>query len=242
MLTFADILVELDAANDASSLLSPTFQASLPSSSTIGEFWPDSQHIIALPHDLQSTITSQLGAIYIGFSLLLAIMDATCSRFGSSASPAAFTHSLPWILDNMLAMWQHFKRWTASFEKRLLNDEIVALFMRLLEVFAFPNSDVEEHFLNTTKAARASASSLLDIMESDSLTRMSERNQIRLASMLIRLRSVFSKLLSSEPAHRHRQHMTRLVILSDLEANVIRICRQVYQFSHFHKDLQVSVR
>src|SRR5437764_910988 len=89
------ILAGLDAVNEpTSSSPPPSFNVALPSSSSISEFWPESQHFVALPHDLQRNITSQVGSIHIGFSLLLALVNFIQPRQKVYTTSIALIHHL----------------------------------------------------------------------------------------------------------------------------------------------------
>jgi serine/threonine-protein kinase ATR len=236
------ILVELESVNDPSSTLAPSFSVTLPSSRNVGEFWPESQQTVALPHDLQQVVTSQLGAVYVGFSLLQACVNALSTKKGKIAGFAALEHHQPWLQDSVCALWKHFRRWTTSSEKRPIHDEITTLYLDLLETAFFPTAAAEDGLPNSLKSGQALTSSLDELLENSSASSMSETNQIRLASMFARLCSVL-KTLSAQPSiSRRRLDATKTVMLNDTEAAVARACQNVEQFSQLHKDLQVRVR
>ncbi|KAL5118061.1 serine/threonine-protein kinase M1 [Pleosporales sp. CAS-2024a] len=68
------IIAKLEAVRDPStSSLQASFGIILPSAGSIAGFWPQSQQSVALPHELQKTVSSQLGAIYIAFNLLFSL-------------------------------------------------------------------------------------------------------------------------------------------------------------------------
>lgn len=227
--------------NDPTSSLSSSFHAALPSSSSIGDFWPESQQFVALPHDLQRTVASHTSAIYVGYCLLLALLDVVHPQTGKSASSVSFQHYLPWVLDSCLALWQHFKRWTISSDRHLLYDETIVLYMQVLDSVAFPTTMPEGCFSEVPKAAQFLATSLVDLLDRFSASPLSDPTQIQFASMFTRLRSILNASSSQESAHLRRKDATKSIILIDLEASVAKICQNVEQFSVLHGDLQVRV-
>ncbi len=186
-------------------------------------------------------MTSQIGAIHVGFRLNLALIHAIQLENGKSTGPTTFQHHRPLVLDSTLMMWQHFKRWTTGPDKHPLHDDIVALYLGLLEAIVFPRADPENDFCSSLKAAQALTSSLDGLLGRSSTIRLSEGNQTQLASCFTHLYSI---LKSSPPDifnTRRRQNVTRISTISDLDASVARICQHVEHFSSFCKDLQVRV-
>jgi serine/threonine-protein kinase ATR len=169
-------LAELEIINDPSSALVPSFSVDLPSSRTIGEFWPESQQLVAQPHDLQRVVSSQLGAIYLGFSLLHACVDALSSKNGKSTGPAILEHHQPWLQDSICDLWKHFRRWTTSSEKRPFHDEVTALYLQLLETAFSPTAASEDRFSKSFKSDQALASSLDELLENLPTSLVSEPN------------------------------------------------------------------
>jgi serine/threonine-protein kinase ATR len=220
--------------NDPAS--STSFNVLLPSSSSIAEFWPDSQQFVAMPHDLQRAILSQLGAIHTGYSLLLTLVTVVHSKIGKGAKSE---HHLPWILDSLQVLWQHFRRWTTSSEKHLLHDKIMVLYLQLLESALFPNVSIKDHFSNSLKAAQALTSSLTELLQNLATSPASESNQIRLATTFARLRRTLKTPPADASASRRRQDGARSVILNDLETVVADFCQDTEHFSTLHRDLQV---
>ncbi|KAF1947946.1 hypothetical protein EJ02DRAFT_429695 [Clathrospora elynae] len=235
------ILAELESVNGPAPSLALSFNVALPSSGSIGEFWPEIQKVVALPHDLQRAITSQLGAIHVGFSLLLALVGAIQSKGGKPTGPVVLEHHLPWVLDTIHELWQHFGRWTTSSDKRPLHDEIIALYLQLLGLVLFPSATPEDRFSDSLKAAQGLTNSLTELLDHLSTPLASESNQIRLASIFTRLCSVLKLPSTNASVPRSRQDATRSVVLTDLEAVVARFCQNVEQFSRLHRDLQLAL-
>lgn len=238
-----DLLGVLDGSNDIPSSSPPVFQTSVPSSSVIAQFWPESQHIIALPHDLQRTVASQFAAIYIGFNLLIAITRAADgSRRRKGAIPAVFSHHMPWILDMTVGLWGHVKRWSISNEKRPLQDEIFANLLRQIELVLFRPCRSQAGVLDTTKDVQSLINTLFDLLENDAFSKTKSSTQAALASILIRLRRTSNPSLNSQTFSRSERGATHLPVLHDLEAKIITICQTPNQFMSFQKDLQVCKR
>ncbi|KAL6705751.1 serine/threonine-protein kinase M1 [Coniothyrium glycines] len=236
------ILVELDIKNISTSSDPLYFKTLLPPSSSIGEFWPESQHIVALPHDLQRTVTDPVRAIYIGFNLLLAIVHAACPSQQKCTRPALLQLNLLWILDSTLALWQHVRRWARGSEERQLQEENLAFYLRLLNTIAFNQSHPDIDFCASSKAIQALARCLMELFEDSSRTAMlSHPTQSLLAVMLIRLRGELLDSSVRDQSLHDRWKMACALILQDLEANVARICESVEHFSSFWKDLQLAL-
>lgn len=234
------LVAELESTNDSASPLKLSFHATVPSSSSIAEFWPESQHFVALPHDLQRAITSRLAAIYIAFNLLSVLMRPTRTKRDQSTASATFEHHHPWISDSTFVLWQHYKRWAAVSESRPFQDETTALYLQLLDTAAFPTTEPEDKLSNSSRAAQALASRLHDLLENHNTFVLSIANQIRLASLLMRLCKALSIMHTNESGIPLRRSQTnRLVLLNDLQANIALICQRPELFNTLCKDLQV---
>jgi serine/threonine-protein kinase ATR len=208
----------------------------LPSSNSISEFWPESQQFVALPHDLQRAITSQLGATHTGFNLLLALVTVVQSKDGRCANRE---HHLPWIFDSLQALWEHFRRWSTSPEKRPFDDENTSLYLQLLESALFPTVSTPNHSSNPLKAAQVLTGSLAELLQNLVTSPVSESNQIRLATTFARLRRDLKVPLTNALVLSHRQDGARTVILNDVETIVAEFCQDTDNFSSLHRDLQV---
>jgi serine/threonine-protein kinase ATR len=232
-------LTELQSVDDPASAPAPSFNVALPSSTSIGEFWPESQQIIALPHDLQRTITSQLGAIHVGFCLLLSLVNVIQLQGSVSVTPGALDHHLPWIMDSAQALWKHFRRWTTSSEKRLFVDEITRVYLQLLEIRFLPALAPEYRSSASLKNAQALIVSLSELLNGLSSSPASEISQVRLAILFTHLRSILISSPTDVSTTRRRQDASRSIVLHDVEEVVASACQDVEQFSKLHKDLQV---
>ncbi|KAH9872041.1 hypothetical protein J1614_006301 [Plenodomus biglobosus] len=236
------ILVELNCLDDTPSLRRQKFYIPLPSSSTISEFWTESQQFVALPHDLQAVLASPLVAIYVGLRLLLAIVSATCSENRKQAGPASFEHEVLWAMDSTIILWQSFNRRTTASDKQSLRDEIVMLYLQLIEALTVSAAGPENYFSNSPKAAQALVKSLTSFIEQDSFLTVSESNQLQLASLFTRLRSSLLSLSSCTSVLQGRQVKNRPKTLEVLETSIARFCQSTELFSAVHKDLQVGLK
>ncbi|KAH7078025.1 hypothetical protein BKA63DRAFT_277194 [Paraphoma chrysanthemicola] len=230
------ITTELETAGDPATLQTHSFRIQLPSSGTIATFWPDSQQYVALPQGLQSTITQQLGAIYIAFSLLLALANAVTQR-ESTAGSIAFEHHEPYFMDTQRQLWQYFQSWITSLDKRSLHDDIVSVYIQLLELIASPAGSSGRGLICSSKAARSLGDGFTRLMENGNL---SDPDQLRLASLLIHLKSNLNQSL--ENVDRARRRLGQASSISEaIENRVPRFCRQVEKFSALRKDLQSAL-
>jgi len=235
------ILTELRSMDDPASAAVLSFNLLLPSSSSISDFWPDSQQIIALPHDLQRAVTSRLGAIHAGFCLLTTLARVAPPQGRALATPSSLDHHVPWIIDSAQDLWKHFRRWTATSERGILVNEITLAYLQLLETLFLPAGAPGDRSLESLKNAQSLINSLSDLVDglSSAPELASEVIQVRLAIIFTRLRSVLTSPSTNDPTPRRRQNMSRSVILNDVEAIVARACQDAEHFSQLHKDLQV---
>ncbi|KAG9191621.1 serine/threonine-protein kinase ATR [Alternaria panax] len=235
------ILTALQSVDDPDSVPALSFSVSLPSSSSIGEFWPASQQIVALPHELQRTITSQLGAINVGFCLLLSLTNVIQHQGRGSVMSGALEHRLPWIMDSAQALWRHFKRWTTRSVKRLFFDEITLVYLQLLETLFLPAIAPGDRSSTSSKNAQALINSLSELLDGLSSSPVSEISQVRLAFIFTHIRSTLISSPTNISSTRRRQDASRSAVLHNVEEIVTRACRDVDHFSKLHKDLQLAL-
>ena len=228
--------------DDPASLPSSSFNLALPPSSGINEFWPESQHFVALPQDLQRPITSHHGAIHVGFCLLLAVVNTVQPKDKASATPTALAHYVPWIVDSVRALWRHFTRWTISPTKRPIYDEVTLAYIQLLESSFIPSAISGDRSPISLKTAQALTSSLAELIDNLAVSPAAEVIQIRIASIFARLRSILSSQHADTSIPQRRQDLSKFVVQAGLEDSVNKCCQDVEQFIKLDKDLQVSER
>jgi serine/threonine-protein kinase ATR len=232
------IVAQLKSVSDPSTPLNQPFQVILPSSSSIGEYWPESQQIVALPHELQKTVSSQTGAIYVGFNLLLSLVNGALPPEGQCTEFASFEHHQPWILDTCFVLWQHFRRWTTGPNKQSFHDETITSYLQVLEVIIVSTKLSEDRPSGSTKLAQSLVRGLSNLLEKPNLPVL---NQLQLASLLIRLRAASNDIpnLTSTPVRRSVNSL--FIVANYLEANIARFCHAGEKFSGLQKDLQVCI-
>lgn len=216
-----------------------SFSLVLPPSSAVNSFWPESQQLVALPHDLQRAISSHHGAIHIGFCLLLALVDTIHPQSKALSTLVTLEHYLPWIVDSVQGLWRHYRRWTISSERRAIYDEIMLVYMQLLESLLTSSVTPRDRAPASSKIAQALTSSLIELLHSSSATQTSEVVQIRIASIFTRLRSILGYQSIDNSIPRRRQDSTRHVIQNEVEHAVNRLFQDEECFVKLHKDLQV---
>jgi serine/threonine-protein kinase ATR len=232
------IVVELETVSDPSLVRAQAFQITLPSPSGIGEFWPESQQLVALPHEFQRTISSQIGAVYIGFKLLLSFVHGARQQQGYGQGSTTFEHHQPWILDTCLKLWRHFQRWTVGSDKPPFREETVSSYLQLLGAVAVPSGTSENCPSVSSKAAQTLIRGLSNLLEKPIF---STPNQIQLASLLIRLRRTLSSPSKSTSTPGRRRFKPTSVIADDLGTRISELCHDAEKFSGLQKDLQVRV-
>ncbi|KAH7552423.1 hypothetical protein BM1_08374 [Bipolaris maydis] len=235
------ILSELEALDHPDSPPASSFSLVLPPSSAVNSFWPQSQQFVALPHDLQRAISSHHGAIHVGFCLLLALVDTIHPQSKALATSVNLEHHLPWIMDSVQALWRHYRRWTISSERRAIYDEIMLVYMQLLESLFISSVTPRDCTSALSKIVQALTSSLVELLHSLSATQTSEVIQIRIASIFTRLRSILGYQSIDNPIPRRRQDVTRQVIQNEIEHAVDRLFQDEECFVKLHKDLQLAL-
>jgi hypothetical protein len=149
-------------------------------------------------------------------------------------------HLQTWILDSCSILWRFFCRWTTGTNKHLLADDIVRLYLQVLEGISRPLANPGKGFSNSTKTALIIADSFGKLIGDLSNSPLSNNNQIHFATILIRLRST----VVSVPKHRNgssrRRDMSGSIIFDVLEPSVVKLCQRVETFTTLQKDLQVN--
>lgn len=214
----------------------PRFQLSLPSSGIISDFWAESQQFVALPHDLQRTIPSRLGAIFIGLNLLHPLVVALKQHSKTQSSPINCAQHLPWITDSILALWKHYRRWSVSGDRRALQDGIITTYLQLVDaVFA----QSEQPFTSFTKAKHAMIDELCGLLQSPDLSPVV---QSQLASTLINLRVEWKHSSHTFPGKDGTQNdTTDHSFWGTFEKSMDLACQQDEVLTKLQRDLQVSL-
>jgi serine/threonine-protein kinase ATR len=229
-----------EEAFEAFESFSPSIDVVLPSSSSIGDIWPESQHLVALPHGLQRAVASQVSATYLGFRLLEILIECCFTSQQWTTNDSTFESMRPWALNSCLDLWTTFTRWTAGAERGPLHDDIEALYMQSLAILALPDLDKEDDFSCSSKALISFTSGLLEGLRSCLSKPFSQANQARLGYVLIRLQSITQQLLKDE----RKGVIGRCVkkIMTDtLIPDIAAICQTVSDLIALEKDLQVCV-
>ncbi|KAH4967839.1 hypothetical protein HBI26_107510 [Parastagonospora nodorum] len=232
------IIAELEAVRDPSTPLIQSFRVTIPSPSCIGAFWPESQQFVAIPHELQRTVSSQIAAIYIGFSLLLALIGGSKLQKGQCTDFSASENHQPWVLDTFLVLWQHFRRWTTGSEKGSLQDWTVGLYLEVLQTVLGPTKDSGRRVSRSAKSAQSLIRGLASLLEKPNL---SAPNQLKLALLLVRLRAVVSDLSTPAFASSRRRVNSSVVIIDDLETSIAQLCHDTEKLSSLQRVLQSAL-
>jgi serine/threonine-protein kinase ATR len=233
------IVAELEAVSDLNAPLNRSFQAVLPSSGSISEFWPESQHSVALSHELQKTISSQTGVIYVAYNLLFSMVRGAHGSQVQGTETAAFEHQQPWILDTCHALWKHFQRWTTGSGKRLFHDEAVGSYLQVLAAIAVSMKVSRNPPSGSAKAAQSLVRGVSSLLEK---TNLSAVNQVQLAALLVHLRAALGEVAQTTPARIHQRANSSFTIVESLETNVARLCHDADKFSGLERDLKVCFR
>lgn len=217
-----------------------SFEVVIPSSSSIGQFWPESQGFVALPEGLQKTITTPFHAIYVAFQLLQ-VMFPVDHEAHRSRSLTQYEQLQPWALDSTVSLWRSFQNWAAISGTVLLREELQELYEQLLERIALPRLHDECSFSCSSKSAMVFIPALLHLIQYSSDSQCNEPAQVRLASLLNRLHHISDVL--ADPSRSSSQRLLNLgfLIKSQVEPSIADYCRDVSKFSILHRDLQLAL-
>lgn len=231
------ILLSLEASENMLQTLGSQCSTIIPPSSSIGEFWPDSHKLVALPQGCQKTITSRPQAILIGFHIVQSILDHSRCKVPEqrTVTPFLSDNDLPWALDSCFSLWQNFAKRSSRMEKGRLHDEVEIAFMQVLEIAALPR-EVLQWSLKVSISLSTCTSGLV---QSCSTSPFSETNQIRLASLLIRLRGSLEELSNHNETSTIRRRDLKNAIIDNMAPSVLNICQDMTKFAPLQKDLQV---
>jgi serine/threonine-protein kinase ATR len=215
--------------------------ATLPPASGITEFWPDMQNLVAVPQDLQRTITTPTQAVYVGFRLSQALLESYIVPSQQRDTPDTHEHLRLWALDACTSLWKGLRKWSLRADAHFFQDEIQTMYMDQLKILAFPKAMAPDDFANSQKAALCLTSGLLDMLQICSTSAVSEPNQTRLASLLAHLRNILMTL--PEPDHPQDRRWQNLILLitESMEPSITKCCRDVEKLTSFHPDLQVCL-
>ncbi|USP73715.1 uncharacterized protein yc1106_00989 [Curvularia clavata] len=232
---------EFESLEKSDSLPASSFSISLPPSSAINDFWPESQQFVALPHDLQRTIPSHHGAIYVGFCLLLAVLNTTQPQSKAPLALVALEHHLPWTADSIQAFWRYYKRWTIGSERHATHDSIMLVYIQLLEALFNRSSTPGSRSPVSLKIAETVTSSFTEILDATYAPLLSESVQTRVALALTRLRHSLTSQNIDNSTPERRPHASRHIIQSGLEESVAKLLQDVEHVTKLHKDLQLAL-
>lgn len=226
---------------EATESLSPSIDIILPSSISIGNIWPESQHLVALPQGLQRTVTSRSTAVYLGFRILEILIECCFPRGPRNINESTFQTLRPWALHSCLELWTSFTTWTADVEPESLHNEIEALYLQSLTILALLDLENDEDFSWSSHALISFTSGLLGGIRSCLTRPFSPANQARFGYVLIRLQAVVQQLPETEQkgvSDRGRS-MLRKTITDSLNPAIAGICHKVPELTTLEKDLQV---
>ena len=230
-----DIRDELKATNEPVTVQATLFRASIPSISSLNEFWPESKQLIAAPHNLQRIISSPTSAISVGFNLLVAL----CALARQKSRNALFEQQSLWILDTCDELWHYFRRWTTGSHKRPLHDETITLYMQVVEMLAIPGSQPRYCSSGPGKAVLMSISCVARLIDSLATSPMSDTNQTQLALMVTRLCHLAQSQAPQKGVLDRRRQPSEVFDAEMLKQSARRICENTEVLPGLQKDLQV---
>jgi serine/threonine-protein kinase ATR len=232
------ILSAMTCAEEAVEVPLASLSVSLPSASSITEFWPDMQQLVAVSQDLQKTITKPAQAAYLGFRLLQALIEVCVAPFAKPGYDQSYAHLHLWVLSNCKSLWRSFRRRTPAANTvptDPIQTGVQAIYMEQLTLLAFPTTNANDDPKNSMKASVIFSTNLCHLIR-DCSTYMPEANQIRLATILVRLRRALVETGHPEdPAWDSPVHM----IVDDVGREISSYCQDADNITPLHRDLQV---
>lgn len=221
--------------NDSVSVRPKTCRILIPSISSINDFWPESERLIAVPHNLQRSISSPASAIHIGFNLLADLCEPT----NQNSRTRMIEQQCPWVSDTCEELWSYFCRWSITSEKAPLHDETIALYMRIFDSLTVSTPGSVDRFPPSVKVVTTSVNSIARLIEGLAASPMSESNQGQLALMVTRLYRTAHTGLCHKTVLDRRRPPCEIPDMEALEQSATRICKDSEAFSTLNKDLQV---
>lgn len=194
-----------------------------------------------MPHDLQRTIDTPLGAIHVSFSLLLALLVASNPNEIKDTGFGALKHLHTWTLDSCTILWRFFCRWATGANRPPIADEIVGLYLQLLEGVSRSLTKPNNLCSNSIKTALALANGLCWLIEDLSTSPLSDPNQIHFATILIRLRGAVTSVPKNVDVSNRRRNTSMSIIVDILEPGIFKLCQKGELFTALQKDLQVCL-
>jgi serine/threonine-protein kinase ATR len=225
--------------NDPTVSCNASLQVVLPSPASLNEFWPKSQNLVALPHSLQRTIETPLGAIHVSFSLLFALFFSSKTGETKDVGFVTLQQLHTWVLDSCSMLWRFFCRWNTSANRPPLADDIAGSYLQVLEGISCSLTNPRNLSSSSAKTAFVLADGICGMIEFLSTSPLSDVNQLRFATILVRLRGAVVSAPRSVGATSRRLDTSRSMILDVLEPSVINLCQNVGIFATLHKDLKV---
>ncbi|KAF2747396.1 hypothetical protein M011DRAFT_458655 [Sporormia fimetaria CBS 119925] len=232
------ILVALNTNDDVSPLFSSNCHLTLPPLGNLGDFWPESKNVVALPHGCQITVKSRHRAVLIGISIIVALCEYENDpgQRGSSCIPLG--QGLTWALGSLSCLWRASKK--ANHERSSVSDAVEAGFIRVLTTIVLPAA-VQTESLDYRKVAVVLSTQLVDLLQSCCASPLASANQIQLALLLIRLRGAIEELDNLEgPIIAHHRELKNLLTDSMAPA-ILSICQVAEKLTKLDLDLQLAL-
>lgn len=154
----------------------------------------------------------------------------------------ALEHHLPWIADNIQALWRYYRRWKIGSERHAVYDNIMLAYIQLLESLFNRSATPGPWSPVSLKIAQTLTSSFTELLDTTYAPSLSESVQIRMALALTRLRHGFTSQSIDNSTPERRPYKNRHIIQSGLEDSVARLLQDVEYATKLHKDLQVRDR
>lgn len=239
----AGILQALELTEDVLEDSAPSVNIQIPPANSIANFWPEIQHLVVVPRDLQRTITTPTQAAYVGLRLLQTLLfDYSFARDRRYTNLYKHEQLRPWALEASTLLWKRLGKWSLPAGASTIRNEMQVLYMRQLDLLAFPKENSADDFTSSPRAALSLTSALLELLYACTTYSVSEMNQIDLASLFARLRSVSEMLSKSEESESSRWSRYKFLIVDAIQPAVAELCRDVTALTALHRDLQVRHR
>ncbi|KAF2843387.1 hypothetical protein M501DRAFT_994296 [Patellaria atrata CBS 101060] len=227
-----DSLVNTCKANVTNSSGYPsTFRAPFPPPGAISKFWPETEHLVAIPHDCQITIKSVTQAMSIAITLTQSIINLDGSENQTNFLKFSNGNISAWVVDCISSLWMAFKSQCSEDKVSDVINNLLLQFLQIVKTFCFPDIRLASDYRSSNVHSVLLVEVIADMLEISSVSTPPPSFQLELARSLLILRK-YHKL---KTPYIHSLVDERVVpVISD-------ICMDSARFDILSKDLQIVI-
>lgn len=238
--TVEGILAALDANEEPGHIVNGKCNVVVPPLSSVGEMWPESRSLVALPRGCQITVTSRQQALLTGLYLIQGLLGSPNSE-ADTESPQRLDKYFLWSLDRCSTFWRKSLLANGHREKGPQDEAVCAKYMELLDLTALSIIDRTPGASHRLKLAIMLSTGLSDLTQRCSISPFSVPNQVRLAKLLAKLSGTLQKMTDREDDENTAIRHLKNTITDTLAPVLMDTCLNTEKLAHLHRDLQVCI-